>query len=82
MFAEFRQIVKETLKEKGLTYEQLATITGLKESTIKSFMASAAENDSRRVAEKIADALGMKLIYSNGIYAVNDECVTSKEDNE
>ena len=40
----------------------------LEESTIKSFMCGA--TDSRRVAEKIADALGLKLIYSNGEYIV------------
>lgn len=68
MFADFRQIVKEMSKERGLTYAQLAKEANIEESTVKSFMCAA--NDSRRVAEKLADVLGIKLVYSNGIYAV------------
>ena len=29
-------------------------------------------NDSRRVAEKLADALEIKLVYENGTYQVLD----------
>ena len=63
MFDNFRHIAKVMAKEKNLTYAQIASMSGLEESTIKCFMCGA--NDSRRVAEKIADALGMSLIYSN-----------------
>lgn len=68
MFVEFRHIVKDACKEKNLTYAQIATQAGIEESTVKSFMCGA--NDSRRVAERLADALGIKLIYSNGTYTV------------
>ena len=51
-----------------MTYAQIAEQAGIEESTVKSFMCGA--NDSRRVAEKIADALGVKLEYSNGVYTV------------
>lgn len=68
MFADFRQIIKALLHDKRLTYAQIAELAGLKESTIKCFMCGF--TDSRRVAEKIADALGVKLEYSNGVYTV------------
>lgn len=72
MFSDFRVYVKETAKTKGVTYAMLASQTGLEESTIKCFMCGA--NDSRRVAEKIADAMGMEMTYKNGNYfpAVSD----------
>jgi ABC-type Zn uptake system ZnuABC Zn-binding protein ZnuA len=67
LFDEFRQSAKKMIKGKGLTYAQIAKSSkDLQESTIKCFMCGA--NDSRRVAEKIADALGMELLYSNGVY--------------
>lgn len=68
MFADFRQNIKELLKGKDMTYAQIAEQAGIEESTVKSFMCGA--NDSRRVAEKLADALGVKLEYSNGVYTV------------
>lgn len=71
MFDEFRQLVKSDAKNRNLTYAALAALTGLEESTIKCFMCGA--NDSRRVAEKIADALNKKLVYSNGHYTLADE---------
>ena len=71
MFSDFRQIVKERSKDKGLTYAQIAERAGIKESTIKSFMCEA--TDSRRVAEKLADVLEIKLVYENGTYQVLDE---------
>jgi transcriptional regulator with XRE-family HTH domain len=68
LFADFRQIIKALLHDKRLTYAQVAELAGLEESTIKCFMCGS--TDSRRVAEKIADALGVKLEYSNGVYTV------------
>ncbi|MBP3796463.1 MAG: helix-turn-helix transcriptional regulator [Ruminococcus sp.] len=68
MFADFRQNIKALLQSKGITYAQIAEQAGIEESTVKSFMCAA--NDSRRVAEKLADALGVKLEYSNGVYTV------------
>lgn len=71
MFDEFRQSAKKMIKDKGLTYAQIAKSSkDLQESTIKCFMCGA--NDSRRVAEKIADALGVKLSYSNGTYKIDE----------
>lgn len=66
MFDNFRHNAKLIAKEKNLTYGQIAKKAGVEESTIKCFMCGA--NDSRRVAEKIADALDMSLIYNNGHY--------------
>lgn len=66
MFTEFRQNAKTLVKEKGLTYAKVAEQAGVEESTIKCFMCGA--NDSRRIAEKLADVLGMGMSYSNGIY--------------
>lgn len=71
MFADFRENVKTRLTEKKLTYSQLGVKTGIAESTIKSFMCGV--NDSRRIAERIADALDCILIYSNGIYEIKDK---------
>lgn len=68
MFAEFRTNVKNVLSSKGMTYSQLSEKTGIAESTIKCFMCGA--NDSRRIAEKIADALDCNLVYRNGIYNI------------
>lgn len=66
MFKIFRQDVKGVLKERKLTYAQLGAKTLIAESTIKGFMCGASE--SRRVAEKIANALGCALQYNNGEY--------------
>ena len=71
MFDDFRHYVKEILKKKGITYAELSTRTELKESTIKCFMCG--RDDSRRIAEKIADVLGVSLVYSNQIYRVDDK---------
>lgn len=71
MFANFRQNVKILAKEKGLTYAIMAESAGVEESTIKCFMCGA--NDSRRVAEKIADVLGMGMSYSNGVYELTEK---------
>lgn len=69
MFDVFRQTAKKIAKEKNLTYAMIGEQAGVEESTIKGFMCGA--NDSRRIAEKIADVLGIKLIYSNGEYLVS-----------
>ena len=50
---------------------ELSSLTELKESTIKCFMCG--RDDSRRIAEKIADALGVSLVYSNRIYRVDEK---------
>ena len=71
MFNDFRHYVKETLKKEGITYAELSARTELKESTIKCFMCG--RDDSRRIAEKIADVLGVSLVYSNQIYRVDDK---------
>ena len=68
MFADFRESVKAILSQKKLTYSQLAKKSELAESTIKCFMCNA--NNSRRIAERIADALDCDLIYSNGTYSI------------
>lgn len=77
MFADFRQTVKRLSKDMGYTYAQMARITGVKESTIKGFMCGA--SDSRRIAEKLADVLGVKLVYSNGEYSVIAEAEKDEE---
>lgn len=66
MFTEFRQNAKLLAKEKNLTYAKIAEQAGVEECTIKCFMCGA--NDSRRIAEKIADVFEKKLLYSNGVY--------------
>ena len=68
MFNNFRENVKKILNKNKLTYSQLAEKSGLAENTIKCFMCSA--NNSRRIAERIADALNCKLVYSNGTYNI------------
>lgn len=71
MFVKFRENIKARLSQKKITYSQLGEMAGIAESTIKGFMCGA--NDSRRVAERIADALGCVLIYNNGIYEIKDK---------
>lgn len=68
MFSNFREYVKKILTSKKLTYSQLGEKTGLATSTIKCFMCGV--NDSRRIAEKIAKELNVKLVFQNGIYSV------------
>lgn len=70
MFSDFRVYVKDTLNKRHWNYANLCEVTKLKENTIKCFMCGA--TDSRRVAEKIADALGCKLIYTDGTYSVEN----------
>lgn len=70
MFTEFRKSVKKILKAKQLTYSQLSAMSGLALSTIRCFMCGA--NDSRRIAERIADVLNVEIVYQNGIYYVNE----------
>lgn len=69
MFSKFRQDVKILLRSDNITYSQLSEKTGIAESTIKCFMCGA--SNSRRIAERIADALNCELFYSNGIYLIN-----------
>lgn len=71
MFDDFRESVKDLLASKKLTYSELSKQTGLATSTIKCFMCGA--NDSRRIAEKIADALSLKLVYQNDKYTIEQE---------
>lgn len=70
MFDNFRPIAKRLAKQRGFTYAQIADAIGVEENTIKGFMCGA--SDSRRIAEKIADLLKLKLIYSNGEYSIMD----------
>ncbi len=71
MFDEFRQNAKALAKEKGLTYALMAKLTGVEESTIKCFMCGA--SNSRRIAEKLADVLEVKIVYSNGTYKISNQ---------
>lgn len=71
MFKKFRQDVKRALKNKQLTYAQLGAKISIAESTIKCFMCG--KSDSRRVAEKIANALDCGLRYENGEYLLTDK---------
>ena len=71
MFDEFRQNIKTIAKSRHLTYAKIAEKSGVKESTIKAFMCGA--TDSRRVAEKIADVLEVKIDYCNGDYSITTE---------
>lgn len=77
MFDEFRQNVKKLAKEQGLTYAKMAESTSIEESTIKSFMCGA--SDSRRVAEKLADVLGINILYSDGEFLVKEREVKTVE---
>lgn len=70
MFENFRENVKNILSKNRLTYSKLSEKSDLAESTIKCFMCGA--NNSRRIAEKIADTLDCKMIYSNGIYEISE----------
>ena len=63
---EVFHFAKENLKSKRMTYYKLAKKIGFTESTIKCFMCGA--NNSRKVAEKIADELGVKLVYCDKKY--------------
>lgn len=68
MFGNFRQNVKEILRQNKITYGKLAKKSGISESTIKCFMSGA--NESRRIAEKIVDALDVSMEYQNGTYSI------------
>ena len=71
MFDEFRRDAKRLAKERGLTYAKIADEAGICENTIKCFMCGA--NDSRRVAEKIANVLEMSILYRDGeFFAIAD----------
>lgn len=71
MFDEFRQDVKAVLQTRQITYRQLGKLSDMAEGTIKCFMSGA--TDSRRVAERIADAIGFRLMYQNGCYHLYDK---------
>lgn len=68
MFDEFRTAAKATAQNNGLTYADIAVKTDISESSIKLFMCGA--SDSRRVAEKVADALGLSILYHDGDFKV------------
>ncbi len=71
LFSKFRQDVKTILHSNSMTYSQISEKIGIAESTIKCFMCGA--SDSRRTAERIADALNCELVYNNGIYLINEK---------
>ena len=77
MFTGFRQIAKAKLKERGMTYAQVAAVSDVEESSLKRFMCGL--SDSRHIAEVIADALGYQLIYSNGVYTIAEESKGAQE---
>jgi len=66
LFDGFRVNVKEELKKRQWNYAKLGERAQISENTVKCFMCGA--TDSRRVAEKIADALDCKLNYCKGAY--------------
>ena len=68
MFTKFRLNVKEELKKRQWNYAKLGEQANISESTVKYFMCGA--SNSRRVAEKIADALDCKLNYCKGLYTI------------
>lgn len=70
MFDAFRVNVKEELKKRQWNYAKLCEQARISENTVKCFMCGA--SDSRRVAEKIADALGCNLNYSHGTYTLDN----------
>lgn len=78
MFEVFRKNIKVLLKNQHMTYAQLSQKSGIAESTIKCFMCGA--SDSRRIAEKIADALNVTIAYRNQKYIIEDsEKLNGKE---
>lgn len=68
MFDAFRQIAKEQLKSARISYAKVAESIGMSEGMIKQFFCG--DNDSRNVAEKIADYLEIGLVYRRGGYSV------------
>lgn len=68
MFDTFRQAVKKRAKDIGYTYARMAEMAEIDEGTIKQFMCGA--NESRRIAEKLADVLGMAILYQDGEFYV------------
>lgn len=76
MFDGFRQYAKSELKARKIAYAELAKKTGFAENTIKCFMCG--RDNSRKVAEKIADFLGVKLVYSDQKYTIEEN---HKEEN-
>lgn len=68
MFEEFRQDVKKRAKDMNMTYAHIAEQAGLSEHSIKCFMCGA--NNSRRVAEKIADVFHASIVYNNGRFVL------------
>ncbi len=56
------------LIQQHITYAQLSEIINVADHTVAMFMCGAA--NSRRLAEKIADALGLTLQYSKGEYTI------------
>ncbi len=68
MFDEFRKTVKSMLNQQHITYAQLGKITNYSKSSIAMFMCE--KSNSRSIAEKIVDAFGLILQYSNGEYKI------------
>ena len=70
LFSEFRKEVKAYLRDNNLIYRDIAEKSKLSTGTIKCFMCGA--NNSRRLAEKITDTLGLKMLYFNGKYYLSE----------
>lgn len=66
MFEKLIDYAKSELKIRGITYAQLAETINVSENSIKCFMCG--RNTSHKIAERIADLLDCKLVYSNNEY--------------
>lgn len=70
--------IKSLCKEKGITINKLATLSGLKQSTVDNIIHGHSKNPKVKTLHRIANALGMTLsefldFKELNLYSIDDE---------
>ena len=74
--------IRQLCKNHGITINKLATLAGLKQSTIDNILRGASKNPKVRTLHKIANVFGMTLSEFLDFPELNNYSIDDEEDEE
>jgi transcriptional regulator with XRE-family HTH domain len=74
--------IRELCKKRKITINKLATLAGLKQSTVDNILRGTSKNPKVRTLHKIANVFGMTLSEFLDFPELNDYSIEDEEDNE
>ena len=74
--------IRQLCKNRGITINKLATLAGLKQSTIDNILRGASKNPKIRTLHKIANVFGMTLSEFLDFPELNNYSIDDEEDEE